>query len=85
MAHNDAILPENHIKISDAAIRYGKEFKSRNLDCLDINDEVLVKNETMKTKMDKEFPVRETIIGKLGNNTYTIGLKDGKEIIRHRT
>ena len=82
---NQATDPNNHSKVVEWAAEYSKEFKPRNLDKLDIGDRVLVRNESLKNKMDKKFSSKGNIVECQDNDGYIVKLDDGKAVRRHQT
>ncbi|KAG0437574.1 Pol polyprotein [Dictyocoela muelleri] len=78
-----ALLSENMESVLDNSRKYEKEFKFKNLSKFNLNDEVLIRNEIKKSKMDNEFYKRGIVVKKIRNNTYKILFRDGKELIRH--
>ncbi len=83
MEPNKAIKEENFNEVRKRAIAYSKEFKTRKLGEFNIGDQVLIKNETKKTKMDKEFDRKGEVVEKIGANEYIVFLKHGKVLRRH--
>lgn len=87
MSPNDAMLPENKLKVLENSIKYAKEFKRyfRKHEKFKIGQKVILKNELRSTKMEPEFKGEATIIKDLGKDKYIVKLKNGKEFIKHAT
>ncbi|KAG0419783.1 hypothetical protein EQH57_0401 [Dictyocoela roeselum] len=79
----NALLPENRLKVLSKSMSYKNEFKNiGNLEIFEINQKVLIRNETKSSKMDKEFYKLGHIVSIVGNNSYIVKVKD-KTMLRH--
>lgn len=79
---NEALRPENRERINKRIERYKKEFNEEHQRSYKIDDKVLVKDETRKTKDSPWYKEKGKIIRKK-NNKYEIILGNNKKIIRH--
>ncbi|KAG0441917.1 hypothetical protein DMUE_0694 [Dictyocoela muelleri] len=78
-----ALLVDNREEVLRNSKKYMNEFEFKNIEKFKLNDNVFIRNETKKTKMDKEFNKVGFIVEKIRNNTYKIMCKEGKEFARH--
>ncbi|KAG0437706.1 Pol polyprotein [Dictyocoela muelleri] len=82
----NALLKENKDLILNKSKTYEKEFKkNNNLEVFQIKQKVLIKKDTRKTKMDKEFDRSGKIVSREGNNSYCVRLNNNKVLLRHAT
>ncbi|KAF7698525.1 hypothetical protein CDIK_1481 [Cucumispora dikerogammari] len=80
---NEAMNPINQEKVRRFMKRYAEEFnKENNKESLYPGDEILIKNEVKKDKMDLEFKNVGTVINRISNNAYEIKDFKGKALIR---
>ncbi|KAG0440539.1 hypothetical protein DMUE_1669 [Dictyocoela muelleri] len=79
-----ALLDENRDIILNKIKKYETEFKNKKkLETFQIDQKVLIKNETRKNKMEKEFNRLGTIVSKEGKNAYLVRFKNDKILLRH--
>jgi hypothetical protein len=84
MSPNDAVQNKNKDEVLKNVPKYKKEFKKqRNKKSFVLNQNVLVKNETKRTKMDEEFNGEGIIIERMSGKTYKVKMKNGNCIVRH--
>ncbi|KAG0441136.1 Pro-Pol polyprotein [Dictyocoela muelleri] len=96
--YNDEVIhraikmtPKEALKIDnrDLVIKnmeiYGREFKTKKAEKFNLNQSVIIRNETKRNKMDHEYDKVGYIRSILSQNVYEIKLKDGKLLRRHAT
>lgn len=85
MSPNDALNPENLNKVFEHQEKYATEFKRFKSKCesFNVGDAVLIKNEQRRTKMDKEFNKRGTVVKHLYGNVYEVKDSGGRTTLRH--
>ncbi|KAG0442402.1 hypothetical protein DMUE_0296 [Dictyocoela muelleri] len=87
MTPNEAQKDFNYFKIIMKQNEYAKEFVVRKSprEFFKLNDQVLIKNENKKSKMDNEFSVSGFIKKVLSKNTYVIETEDQQIFVRHES
>ncbi|KAG0441486.1 hypothetical protein DMUE_1021 [Dictyocoela muelleri] len=80
---SEALKSENRETVIRNLYKYKNEFKKNNIERFYLYQDVIIKNELKKTKMDLEYKKIGKVMKILSNNTYEIELKDGKTYIRH--
>lgn len=85
MRPNEAMEIENREKVLENQLKYKTEVEKlkEKIERLNPGDEVRIRNEVKRNKMDKEFENKGVIKEKLGNGTYIVVRKDGKELKRN--
>ncbi|KAG0420594.1 hypothetical protein EQH57_0083 [Dictyocoela roeselum] len=84
MTPENALLDKNRDEVIKISRIYKKEFKSNvKPECFKIGEKVLIKNETRKNKMEKEFNKLGVIKSKVGNNAYNVKFPNNKVLLRH--
>jgi hypothetical protein len=86
MSPNEAMLSSNYEKVILAQERYCKEFdkKASTRQKFEVDDEVLIKNEKLTSKMDDVYKEKGKVTEKIESNVYKIRLDDtSREVIRH--
>lgn len=87
MTPNEANKIENFKKVLESLEEYSKEFERKNkkLEKFEIGQEVIIRNECKRNKMDKEFNEKGSVVERLSNNAYSVRKGNGKVIVRHST
>ena len=81
---NEAMKPENQEKAKQLVENYAKEFRKRSdKESLCPGDEILIKNELKRNKMDPQFKDAGTVTRRISNNVYEVKDPKGKALIRH--
>ena len=85
MCPDEAIREENWKKVREWQIKYRKEIEQRKAKVgeFKMGQEVLIRNEFKRTKMDDEFKSKGKIVEVRHGDTYKVKTSEGVEILRH--
>ena len=83
MTPTEGRISENNATVIENSNKYADEFKKRESEKFMVGDSVYIRNEFLKTKMDKEFKQEGKITKQVSENVYKVILSNGKEKLRH--
>ena len=80
---NEAMMSKNREIVLKNQQKYANEFKEKKFEELKTGDDVFIRNESKKDKMDLEFNKQGKVLKKLRENIYLVKEKGGKKRIKH--
>ena len=83
MTPTEGRISENNATVIENSNKYADEFKKRESEKFMVGDSVYIRNEFLKTKMDKEFKQEGKITKQVSGNVYKVLSSNGKEKLRH--